>query len=79
MPFPENLMRSLIALNSQTAAMLERTVRNAVALAVQRTGNVTANDSMGYPLGYFETTEGCFADGTFDFPTDLRFESGETE
>ncbi len=48
--------------DSQTAAMLERTVRNAVALAVQRTGNFTAKDSMRYPLGYFQATEGCFAD-----------------
>jgi len=57
-----------MAVDSQTAEMLERTVRNAVTLAVQRTGNVTAKDSMGYPLGDFEATEGCFADEPFDFP-----------
>lgn len=57
--------------DSQTAALLEKTVRHAVAIAVQQTGKVAATDSMGYPIGYFEATEGCFANEPFDFPTDL--------
>ncbi len=65
--------------DSQPAAMLERTVRNAVALVVQRTGNVTAKDSMGYPLGYFEATEGCFANDLFEFSTDLPLEFREPD
>ena len=64
--------------DSQTAALLETTVRNAVALAVQRIDKVEAKDSMGYPIGYFEATEGCFANEPFDFPTDLPLESRES-
>jgi len=70
----QELDEILDRVDSQTAALLEKTVRNAVALAVQRTGNVTAKDSMGYPLGYFEATEGCFAGEPFDFPSDLPLE-----
>lgn len=64
--------------DSQTAALLEKTVRNAVALAVQQTGKVVAKDSMGYPIGYFEATEGCFANEPFDFPADLPLEFRES-
>jgi len=60
--------------DSQTAALLEKNVRNAISLAVQRNIKVEAKDSMGYPLGYFETKEGSFANEPFDLPTDLLLE-----
>ena len=65
-------------LDTQTAVQLEKTVRHAVALAVQKTGKVEAKDSMGYPPGYFDATEGCFANEPFDFPTDPPLEFRES-
>ena len=64
--------------DSQTAALLEKSVRHAVAIAVQRNSAVQAKDSMGYPVGYFEATEGCFANEPFDLPADLPFENRES-
>ena len=64
--------------DSQTAALLEKTVRQAVAIAVQRNSAVKAKDSMGYPIGYFEATEGCFANEPFDLSADLPFENRES-
>ena len=64
--------------DSQTAALLEKTVRHAVAIAVQRTTEVETKDSMGYPIGYFEATEGCFASEPFDLPAELPFEIRES-
>ena len=68
------LDEALDRLDNPTTAQLEKTVRHAVAMAVQKTGKAEAKDSMGYPPGYFEATEGCFADEPFDFVADLPLE-----
>lgn len=48
-------------LDPQTASLLERTVRDAVALADRKRPSSIDTDSNGYPAGYFEATEGSFA------------------
>jgi hypothetical protein len=64
-------------LDPQTASLLERTVRNAVAWANRRSVNPTASDNLGYPIGYFEATEGSFAHEPLERPATLPLERRE--
>ncbi|HEY2413269.1 MAG TPA: hypothetical protein VGI40_13550 [Pirellulaceae bacterium] len=67
-----DLDKVLGQVDRQTAVLLEQTVRDALALA-QRTGTVAdASDTMGYPLGYFESTAGSFANEPLDAPHDFE-------
>lgn len=55
----------------------ERTVRDALALAERRTSFAEATDPLGYPVGYFVTTAGSFADEPLEAPTELPLENRE--
>jgi len=64
------LEETLQKLDAREASLLERLVRDALALVGQ--GNVSSNsaDSRGWPPGYFEQTAGSFANETLDIPDD---------
>ena len=65
------LERTLNQLDSQSATLLERLVRDALALVRQKNPSSGAVDANGWPVGYFERTAGSFADEPFDLPDDL--------
>ena len=66
------LDQTLRQLDSDTAALLERAVRDALALAERRTTrHAETLDRFGYPVGYFEATAGSFANEPLESPTDL--------
>lgn len=72
------LDQTLRQLDSDTAALLERAVRDALALAERRsTRHVEPLDRLGYPVGYFEATAGSFADEPLDSPDDLPLTTRE--
>lgn len=74
----EDLEKSLKRLDPDTALLLERFVRDAVALAERRAvGRDAATDAMGYPLGYFESTAGSFANEPLDAPDELPMQARE--
>ncbi|HET6250658.1 MAG TPA: hypothetical protein VFE47_23420 [Tepidisphaeraceae bacterium] len=64
------LEETLQQLDAPAASLLERLVRDALALV--RQGGVASRpaDSKGWPPGYFEQTAGSFADEPFDIPDD---------
>ena len=62
------LDRTLRELDSDTASLLERAVRDALALAQRRQQAAPQLDAMGYPAGYFEATAGSFADEPLEPP-----------
>jgi len=64
-------------LDPETAALLERAVRDALALAERRVTAKTATDELGYPIGYFEDTAGSFADEPLERPADLPLSQRE--
>jgi hypothetical protein len=67
-----DLDRVMGQVDQVTATLLEQTVRDALALA-QRTGSARdAVDSMGYPIGYFESTAGSFANEPLNAPQDFE-------
>jgi len=76
-PLALDLDTALNQLDSGTAALLERTVRDALALAKRRTEHGEATDALGYPVGYFETTSGSFAGEPLDAPRELPLEIRE--
>lgn len=55
------LDQTLRELDSDTASLLERALRDALALAQRRRQAAPQLNAMGYPAGYFETTAGSFA------------------
>ena len=66
------LDETLRRLDPETALLLERFVRNAVALAERRSASRGEQvDALGYPLGYFEATAGSFADEPLEVPVEL--------
>ena len=66
-----DLDRMLSLVDPQTAMLLERTVRDALALAAQRAeSQKTSVDVLGYPSGYFEATSGSFANEPLEAPAD---------
>jgi hypothetical protein len=70
-PLALDVNRVLGQLDTRTAALLERTVRDALALAEHRTADSGARDALGYPLGYFEATSGSFANEPLEAPREL--------
>jgi hypothetical protein len=72
------LGRAFERLDSETAVLLERAVRDALALAERRATLASATDSMGYPVDYFETTAGSFADEPLEPPDELPLETRES-
>jgi hypothetical protein len=60
----------------ETAALLEQTIRDALALAERRIQTAPA-DTLGYPLGYFEATAGSFAGERLDAPEELPMQPRE--
>ncbi len=73
----QDLVRTLSRLGSETAALLESAVRDALALAEHRSALFEARDPLGYPVGYFEATAGSFANEPLDAPADLPLEKRE--
>ena len=76
-PLALDLSRLMGRLDSETAALLERTIRDALALAERRASDSTPRDALGYPVGYFEATAGCFANEPLEAPLELPIESRE--
>jgi hypothetical protein len=68
------LGRAFERLDSETAVLLERAVRDALALAERRSTLTSTTDSLGYPVGYFEATAGSFADEPLESPDELPLE-----
>jgi hypothetical protein len=71
----DNVLRSV---DPQTALLLERAVRDSVALAQRRHESQGAVDALGYPVGYFEATSGSFAHEPLDVPPDLPLQVRES-
>jgi hypothetical protein len=61
-PIAQELDACLQTLDPQTAAQVEKLVRDAMALAEQKRGGA------GWPVGYFERTAGSFAGETLERP-----------
>jgi hypothetical protein len=76
-PLALDLDRILGQLDSGTAVLLERTVRDALALAERRVANSGASDALGYPAGYFEATAGSFANEPLEAPQELPMQARE--
>jgi hypothetical protein len=74
----QDLDSILDRLDDETAVLLERTVRDALALAVRRAPAAETTDSLGYPVGYFESTAGSFASEPLETPTELPLETRES-
>jgi hypothetical protein len=76
-PLALDLDMVLSQLDSETALLLERTVRDALALAKRRAADGRAIDALGYPAGYFEATAGSFADEPLEAPNELPMQTRE--
>ena len=72
-----DLDRTLARLDGETAVLLEKAVRDALALAERRSPSADVTDPLGYPVGYFETTAGSFADEPLEAPGELPLENRE--
>jgi hypothetical protein len=73
-----DLDEALSHLDPNTANLLERTVRDALALAEHRANDGPAGtDNRGYPAGYFESTAGSFADEPLERPANLPLPARE--
>ena len=77
-PLANDLNRVLSQLDSETAHLLELTVRDALALAERRAAKIQTTDALGYPLGYFEATAGSFANELLDAPAELPMQTRES-
>ncbi len=77
-PLAAELDTVLSKLDSETAALLETAVRDALALAQHRVSHTRATDAFGYPLEYFETTAGSFVNEPLEVPPDLPMEVRES-
>jgi hypothetical protein len=73
-----DLDRVISRLDSETAALLEQTIRDALALAQRRPKYVGPTDAQGYPIGYFESTAGSFSDEPLEAPPELKIDSRES-
>jgi hypothetical protein len=67
----------LSRVDRETAVLLEQTVRDALALAQRRVQAPGSVDALGYPVGYFESTAGCFAGEPLEAPRELPMQSRE--
>lgn len=72
-----DLDRVLGQLDSETAALLERAVRDALALAEHRASAAGGIDRLGYPIGYFESTAGSFANEPLEAPPEMPMQARE--
>lgn len=73
-----DLDRALSQLDPETVALLERAVRDALALAERRAKAVSGSpDALGYPAGYFESTAGSFAGEPLESPAELPMSARE--
>jgi hypothetical protein len=72
-----DLDMTLARLDPETAALLERTVRDALALAERTAAGAEASKALGYPQGYFEATAGSFANDLLEAPEELPLETRE--
>jgi hypothetical protein len=61
--------------DSQTAKLLEQTVRDTLALAGERTAG--EHDEMGYPKAYFTSTSGSFSAEPLERPASLSMDERE--
>lgn len=64
------LEQTLQQLDARAAALLERLVRDAMALVREGGPPPRPADSKGWPPGYFEQTAGSFANEPLDIPDD---------
>jgi len=64
------LEQALNHLDARSASLLERLVRDALALVRQNIASSDITGSNGWPVGYFEKTAGSFANEPFDLPDD---------
>lgn len=64
-------------IDHEAAARLEQTVRDALALAKRGASKPAGVDELGYPLGYFEATEGSFAEEPLEAPRELEMQVRE--
>jgi hypothetical protein len=76
-PLALDLDRVLGHLDSETAELLERTVRDALALAERSAPDGGATGALGYPPGYFEATSGSFANEPLEAPQEIPMETRE--
>ena len=76
-PLARDLDRVLGHLDSETAVLLERAVRDALALAERRAADGGAAHGRGYPAGYFEATAGSFANEPLEAPEQLPMQTRE--
>jgi len=77
-PLASDLDRVLSQLDSETSALLERAVRDALALAERRVSPAGDVDPLGYPLGYFEATAGSFVNEPLEAAAELPMDSRES-
>jgi len=72
------LDRMLGRVDPETATALATAVREAMAQAVQRATSAPPTDSLGYPVGYFESTAGSFASEPLDVTAELPMQTRES-
>jgi hypothetical protein len=66
-------------LDPETAQLLEKVVRDAIALAEHSAAKgAVPTDALGYPIGYFEATAGSFANEPLEEPAELPPEQRES-
>ena len=72
-----DLDKMLSRVDEETAALLEQTVRDALAVANRRAEAAMPVDALGYPAGYFESTAGSFSDEPLESPRELPMQPRE--
>ena len=65
-----DLQATLAELDADSAAKLERLVRDAIALAKPSKAKPVEVDAKGWPVGHFEKFAGCLAGEEWDPPAD---------
>ena len=65
-----DLQSTLNQLDADSAAKLERLVRDAIALARPARSVNGGEDDKGWPVGYWEKFGGCIAGERWDLPDD---------
>ena len=69
--------RVMRTLDPVTSDLLDRTVRDALALAERSSPVEQPVDAMGYPIGYFQDLVGSFANEPLEEPADPPPQSRE--
>ena len=70
----DSVLRSV---DRETAALLEKAVRDALVLAQRRVTATGPADALGYPVGYFESTAGSFADEPLEVAREMSMQQRE--